>query len=135
MADETRMVSAPIPVGVRAIPGGSQLVLNQFAQAVVEDVVNALLADGGVLLDDLVAVADPAQSRAGMPVERLVSELYERSSKRTSLYGERGLELAEGLGINAVRALPVGHWSAEAWRAWVSVKVAAQAEAKGGAAA
>ncbi|MFE0719309.1 hypothetical protein ACFW2T_33215, partial [Streptomyces sp. NPDC058892] len=88
MADETQvqMVSAPIPVGVRAIPGGSQLDLSGFAQAVVEDVVTALLADGGVLLDDLVAIADPELPRAGMPVERLVAELVKRSSKRTSLY-------------------------------------------------
>ncbi|MFI5809295.1 hypothetical protein [Streptomyces sp. NPDC051561] len=134
MADETQMVSAPIPVGVRAIPGGSQLDLAGFAQAVVEDVVDALLADDGLLLDDLIAISDPEQSRVGMQVERLVATLSERASKCTSLYGERGLELAERLGVSAARALPVGHWSGEAVQVWQSRRAAAEA-VKGGAAA
>lgn len=140
MPDETT-ISAPIPVGVRAIPGGARLVLDVFAQAVIEDVLGALLstdADSD-LYDRLVALADmtPEESAAAgaegrMPFEELVTALADRASTHTHLYGERGLALAEQVLPAAVRSLPVGHWAAEAWRAYSAVKAEAQREAVAG---
>ncbi|MEV8349009.1 hypothetical protein ACFVTT_15870 [Streptomyces niveus] len=144
MSDETK-IPAPIPVGVRRIPGGSRLVLDAFAQTVIEDVLNALLSTDRDrdLYERLVALAelDPDERALRpehrMPYEELVADLAERASKHTHLYGERGLDLAERLGVNAVQSLPVGHWSAEAWQSWQSVKADAEAAAavNGGAAA
>ncbi|MFB6875713.1 hypothetical protein [Streptomyces sp. NPDC056323] len=141
MPDETT-ISAPIPVRVRAIPGGSRLALDAFARTVIEDVLDALLSTDreSDLYERLVALAelDPNERTTlpehRMPYEELVADLAERASKCTPLYGERGLDLAEQLMANGARALPVGHWSAEAWQAWQSVKADADA-VNGGAAA
>ncbi|RPK74501.1 hypothetical protein [Streptomyces sp. ADI95-17] len=142
MPDE-KTISAPIPVRVRAIPGGSRLVLDAFAQTVIEDVLDALLSTDreSDLFERLVALAelDP-EERALLPehrqpYEELVADLAERASKWTPLYGERGLDLAEQLMANGARALPVGHWAACAWRAWQSVKADAAREALNGGAA
>ncbi|MFF1498663.1 hypothetical protein ACFVZR_01995 [Streptomyces sp. NPDC058316] len=143
---ETKTIPAPIPVGVRRIPGGSRLVLDAFAQTVIEDVLDALLSTDrdSDLYERLVALAEVTPEERALlpehrlPYEELVADLAERASKHTHLYGERSLELAEQLGVNAVQSLPVGHWSAEAWQAWQSVKADAEAAAaavKGGAAA
>lgn len=135
MSEDSTTISAPIPVDVRAIPGGSRLELRCFSQAVIEDVLDALLTGGEhTLLDDVIALAAmSAEDRAAlpesrMPYEDVVAALYERSSKHTHLYGERGLLLADRLGDNAVNALPVGHWAHGAWDAWKSAKAEAEAE-------
>ncbi|MFJ8855283.1 hypothetical protein [Streptomyces sp. NPDC102437] len=140
MPDDTT-ISAPIPVGVRRIPGGSRLVLEAFAQTVIEDVLDALLSTDRTsdLYERLVALAelDPderALPEHRMPYEELVADLGEQASKYTHLYGARGLDLAERLGTNALQSLPVGYWPGEAWQAWQSVKAAADA-VNGGAAA
>ncbi|EST22818.1 hypothetical protein [Streptomyces niveus] len=141
MPDDTTRISAPIPVGIRPIPGGSRLVLDAFAQAVVEDVLDALLSTdrNDDLYERLGKLAEfTPEERAALPehrlpYEELVADLCARSSKYTHLYGEKGLDLAERLGVNAVQALPVGHWSAEAWQSWQSVKADAEAVADGAA--
>ncbi|MFJ3587486.1 hypothetical protein ACIQUY_29480 [Streptomyces sp. NPDC090231] len=150
MLDDTEKIPAPIPVGIRPIPGGSRLVLDAFAQTVVEDVLDALLStDPDVdLYERLVELAElTPEQRAAMPehrlpYEELAADLCSRASTHTHLYGERGLDLAERLGTNAVASLPVGHWSVEAWQMWRALKAEAAAEAaataaivKGGAAA
>ncbi|WP_328721782.1 hypothetical protein OHT52_21325 [Streptomyces sp. NBC_00247] len=137
MPDKTT-ISAPIPVGVRPIPGGARLLLDVFAQAVIEDVLGALLstdADSD-LYDRLVTLAEmmPEESAAAgaegrMPFEELVTDLADRASKHTHLYGERGLQLAEQVLPAAVRSLPVGHWAADAWRAYGVAKTEAEHEA------
>ncbi|MEV8394784.1 MULTISPECIES: hypothetical protein [unclassified Streptomyces] len=137
MPDDITRISAPIPVGIRPIPGGSRLVLDGFARAVVEDVLDALLSTdrSDDLYGRLVELAElTPEKRAALPehrlpYEELVADLCKRASKYTHLYGEKGLDLAERLGVNAVQALPVGHWSGEAWQAWQAIKVAAEAEA------
>lgn len=145
MSDST-LIPAPIPVAVRPIPGGSRLLLDKFAQSVIEDVLDSLLStDPDVdLYERLVELAELThEQRAAlpeyrMPYEELVADLAQRASTHTHLYGERGLELAERLGVNAVAALPVGHWSIEAWHVWRELKAEAAAEAaavNGGAAA
>ncbi|MFJ5820073.1 hypothetical protein ACIQGT_40240 [Streptomyces sp. NPDC093108] len=141
MPDDTT-ISAPIPVRVRAIPGGSRLMLNAFAQTVIEDVLDALLSTdrNSDVYERLVVLAevDPderAQPEHRQPYEELVADLAERASKWTPLYGERGLDLAEHLMANGSRALPVGHWVTCAWRAWQSVKADAAREALNGGAA
>lgn len=141
MPDETKTIPAPIPVGVRRIPGGSRLVLDAFAQTVIEGVLDALLSTDrdNDLYERLVALAElTPEERAllpehRLPYEELVADLAERTSSHTHLYGARGLELAERLGANALQSLPVGYWPGAAWQAWQSVK--ARTEAAGGAAA
>lgn len=142
---DDKMVSAPIPVGTRAIPGGSRLMLDAFAQTVIEGVLDALLStdrDSDVY-ERLVALAEMTPDERHMlpeqrlPYEELAADLAAMSPRWTSLYGERGLVLAEQLMVNGAASLPVGHWGKDAWRAWESVKAEAAAEAlkSGGAAA
>ncbi|MFF9568453.1 hypothetical protein [Streptomyces sp. NPDC014685] len=142
MPDE-KTISAPIPVRVRAIPGGSRLTLDAFAQTVIVDVLTALLSTDpdDDLYERLVALADMEPGEQAlrpehrMQYEELVADLAERASKWTPLYGQRGLDLVEQLAPNAVRSLPAGHWAAGAWQAWESAKAAAEADAVNGGAA
>ncbi|MFF9690281.1 hypothetical protein [Streptomyces sp. NPDC014623] len=134
---DDKMVSAPIPVGTRAIPGGSRLMLDAFAQSVVESVLDALLStdrDSDVY-ERLVALAEMTPDERRMlpeqrlPYEELVSDLVMFAPKWTPLYGERGLALAEQLMRNGAQALPVGHWAKHAWHQWSVVKAVAEADA------
>ena len=142
MADDIK-IPAPIPVGTRAIPGGTRLMLDAFAQSVIESVLEALLSTdrGSDLYERLVALAEmtPDERRAlpeqRLPFEELVADLATMAPRWTPLYGERGLVLAEQLMTNGAQALPVGHWGKDAWRAWESVKSDAAAEALNGGAA
>lgn len=148
MPDKTETVSAPIPVGVRRIPGGSRLMLDRFARTVVEDVLDALLSTDrdSDLYERLDALAqmEPAERAAmpehRLPYEELAEDLADVASKYTALYGERGLQLAELLAANAVAAVPVGHWAVGALETWRRLRAEAEAEAAsaalaGGAAA
>lgn len=142
---DDKTVSAPIPVGTRAIPGGSRLMLDAFAQSVIEGVLDALLSTDrdSNLYERLVALADMTPDERHMlpehrlPYEELVADLAMMSPRWTPLYSEKGLDLAEQLMTNGAESLPVGHWGKDAWRAWESVKADAAAEAmkSGGAAA
>lgn len=138
MSDE--LISAPIPVRVRAIPGGSRLMLDGFAQVVVEAAVDALLSTDSDLYERFVALAEmtPDERRLlpehRLPYEELVADLMMCAPKWTPLYGERGLDLVERLMANGANSLPVGHWAKDAWRAWESVKAGAEV-LNGGAAA
>nr|WSS66781.1 hypothetical protein OG284_36785 [Streptomyces sp. NBC_01177] len=142
MPDDTT-ISAPIPVRVRAIPGGSRLMLDAFAQSVIEGVLDALLSTDreSDLYERLVALAEmtPDERRAlpeqRLPFEELVADLATMAPRWTPLYGERGLALVEQLMANGAVSLPVGHWAGDAWRAWQSVKAGAAAEALNGGAA
>lgn len=142
MADDIK-ISAPIPVGTRAIPGGTRLMLDAFAQSVIESVLEALLSTDrdSDLYERLVALAEmtPDERRAlpeqHLPYEELVADLATMAPRWTSLYGERGLVLAKQLMVNGAASLPVGHWGKDAWRAWESVKADAAAEALNGGAA
>ncbi|MFF7365662.1 hypothetical protein [Streptomyces sp. NPDC008125] len=145
---DTKTNPAAIPIRVRAIPGGVRLMLDAVARTVIEDVLDALLptdADSD-LYDRLVHLAEltPADRAMTpehrMPYEELAADLAERAMTHTHLYGERGLQLAEQLAEGGVRALPVGHWAADAWRAYGAIKTEAVAAAlsetlNGGAAA
>lgn len=144
MADDKK-ISAPIPVGTRAIPGGTRLMLDGFAQSVIESVLDALLSTDrdSDLYERLVALAEmtPDERRAlpeqRLPYEELAADLAAMAPRWTALYGERGLVLAEQLLHNGAESLPVGHWGKDARRAWELVKAVATAEAmkSGGAAA
>ena len=142
MADDIK-IPAPIPVGTRAIPGGTRLMLDAFAQSVIESVLDALLStdrDSDVY-ERLVALAEmtPDERRAlpekHLPYEELVADLATMAPRWTALYGERGLALVEQLMANGAASLPVGHWAGDAWQAWQSVKAGAAAEALNGGAA
>lgn len=140
MSDDPTLAPAPIPVGVRPITGGSRLVLDAFAQTVIEDVLDALLSADrdSDLYERLVALAELTSDERAllpehrMPYEELVADLGKRASTHTHLYGWRGLTLAEQLATNALQSTPAGFWPGEAWQAWQSVKAAA---VNGGAAA
>ncbi|RPK76399.1 hypothetical protein EES45_23185 [Streptomyces sp. ADI97-07] len=144
MPDDTT-ISAPIPVRTRPIPGGTRLMLDAFAQSVIEDVLGALLSTDpkSDLYERLVALAEMSPDERRMlpeqrlPFEELVADLASVSSRWTHLYAERGLDLAEQLMVNGAQSLPVGHWGKDAWEAWASVKADAAADARksGGAAA
>ncbi|MFE4691213.1 hypothetical protein ACFRH6_14285 [Streptomyces sp. NPDC056749] len=134
---DDRTISAPIPVGTRAIPGGTRLMLDAFAQSVIESVLDALLStdrDSDVY-ERLVALAEmtPDERRAlpeqRLPYEELASDLATMAPRWTALYGERGLVLAEQLMVNGAAALPVGHWAKHAWDKWATVKAVAAADA------
>lgn len=146
MPDKTTEITAPIPVSVRRIPGGSRLILDRFARAVIEDVLDALLSTDrdSDLYERLVALAqmEPAERAAmpehRLPYEELAEDLADVASKYTALYGERGLQLAELLAANAVAAVPAGHWVVEALEVWRRLRAeaeAASAALAGGAAA
>ncbi|MER5675817.1 hypothetical protein ABT081_02620 [Streptomyces sp. NPDC002238] len=136
MADDTK-ISAPIPVGTRAIPGGTRLMLDAFAQSVIESVLDALLSTDrdSDLYERLVVLAEmtPDERRAlpeqRLPYEELVADLATMAPRWTALYGERGLVLAEQLMANGAAALPVGHWAKHAWHQWATVKAVAEADA------
>ncbi|MGC4946222.1 hypothetical protein ACLQ2N_08445 [Streptomyces sp. DT224] len=147
MSDE--FIPAPIAVGVRAIPGGARLLLDAFTQAVIEDVLDALLSTdpGSDLYERLVALAELEPSERAllpehrMPYEELVTDLAARASTHTHVYGGRGLVLAERVAVAAVQSLPAGHWGADALWVWQAIRGEAEALAearaavKGGAAA
>ncbi|MFW3473601.1 hypothetical protein ACN24M_20275 [Streptomyces microflavus] len=138
MTDKTETVSAPIPVSVRRIPGGSRLILDRFARAVVEDVLDALLSTDrdSDLYERLVALAqmEPAERAAmpehRLPYEELAEDLADVASKWTPMYGERGLQLAEALTSNAARAAS-GRWSEEALKVWQRLRREAEMAAPG----
>ncbi|MYT56913.1 hypothetical protein GTW29_09270 [Streptomyces sp. SID7834] len=141
MPDET--VSVPIPVRVRAIPGGSRLRLDAFAQSVIEDVLDALLSTDrdSDLYERLIALAELTPDERAllpenrMPYEELVADLTERARKFTPLYGMKGIDLAAQLMQNAVPSLPVGNPAAESWKASESAEAAVEREPLNGGAA
>ncbi|MFQ6851227.1 hypothetical protein AAIB46_10060 [Streptomyces sp. 35M1] len=128
------------PLRVRAIPGGSRLALDAFAQTVIESVLDELLTPDrdSDLYDRLTQLADltPAERAQlpehRLPYEELVADLMDRAPKWAVLSGGAGTALAAQLAVNDVRAQPAGRWVAEAWRAWLSRKPSAL---NGGAAA
>lgn len=128
------------PLQVRAIPGGSRLKLDAFAQTVIESVLDELLTPDrdSDLYDRLMQLAEltPADRAQlpehRLPYEELVADLMELAPKWAVLSGGKGLTLAAQLAVNGVRAQPAGRWVAEAWRAWSSGKSSAL---NGGAAA
>lgn len=140
---DDKTISAPIPVGTRAIPGGSRLMLDAFAQSVIESVLDALLSTDrdSDLYERLAALAEMTPDERAMrpehrlPYEELVADLAMFAPKWTPLYGEKGLTLAEQLMSNSAASLPVGHWAADAWRWWESVRADYAREAQNGGAA
>lgn len=101
-ADQTP-ITGPIPIYVRAIPGGAVLDMDALTRLVVADVLELLLSsDDESWWDRLHQLADretddgPVEGRPEGEFERLVAELAERSSSRVPLYGtERVLELTQ----------------------------------------
>ena len=105
MADDRTPVAGPIPIYVRAIPGGAVLDMEALTRLVVADVLELLLAsDDESWWDRLHQLADqatddaPVEGRPEGEFEWLVSELAERSSSRVTLYGaDAVLELSRRL--------------------------------------
>lgn len=94
-------IPGPIPIYVRATPGGVSLDLEAFTKAVVEDVLQALLekpekdpeyVSTWDLLHEVAELTPETAAieaeRGRLPYEELVAELTARSSKRIPLYGE-----------------------------------------------
>ncbi|MGW5852139.1 hypothetical protein ACWFQ8_30040 [Streptomyces sp. NPDC055254] len=94
MSDQTTPSTGPVPIYVKAIPGGVVLDLAALTERVVCDVLDALLGPDTGLWDQLHEVADltPETARAEaekgrLPYEELVAALAERASSRVPLYG------------------------------------------------
>lgn len=94
MTDDRTPTAGPIPIYVKAIPGGVTLDMGALTEMVVQDVLDALLGPDTTLWDQLHEVAEltpetaAAESAKGrLPYEELVAALAERASSRVPLYG------------------------------------------------
>jgi hypothetical protein len=107
--DQTTPITGPIPIYVKAIPGGAALDLSAFAALVVGDVLDQLLnPEDTHVWDRLHELAEGEPATDGrLPFEELVADLAERCSSRVPLYGPAALELTRRLAVAvAPRAVP-----------------------------
>ncbi|MET7560603.1 hypothetical protein ABZS95_10400 [Streptomyces sp. NPDC005479] len=110
MSDDRTPVTGPIPIYVKAIPGGAALDLAALTALVVGDVLDALLdpadTEAWDRLHDLVDT-DRTPEEGRLPYEELVAELVARASSRVPLYGPAALELTRRLRVAvAPRSVP-----------------------------
>lgn len=94
-------ITGPIPIYVRAIPGGAALDLDAFTRLVVGDVLDALLDEqdpgAGDRLHELADTTAAPTPEGRLPYEELVAGLAEHASSRVPLYGPAALELTRRL--------------------------------------